>query len=414
MSSSPTSSFFAQLRARVDAVDSLLCVGLDPHVSELPEPTAAAAQQFCERLIAATHATAAAFKPNAAFFEAFGAEGVAALHAVIRAVPAGIPVLLDAKRGDISTTAAAYATAAFEQLEAHAITLAPYMGADSVEPFVRGRPERGCFVLCKTSNPSANDFQALRVAPSARLLFEEVALKCEQWNTEDNVGLVVGATDVEALRRVRAVTPTLWILAPGIGAQGGNLEEAVSAGLSADGYGLLVPVSRGISKAANPKEAAEELRDAINAVRKAKVATAAATTAIHSRESEFIEFALSFGVLKFGDFTLKSGRKSPYFFNAGLFRTGRALGQLGRFYAQAIRASGVEFDVLFGPAYKGITLAAAVAIAYAELYDVDLPFAYNRKEAKDHGEGGVLVGADMTGKRCVCICVVLSLRICTY
>lgn len=195
------------------------------------------------------------------------------------------------------------------------------------------------------------------------------------------------------------MTPTLWILAPGIGAQGGNLEDAVAAGLSADGYGLLVPVSRGISKAADPQAAAEALRDAINAVRKAHTVAAAAPAL--SVESQFIQFALSFGVLKFGAFTLKSGRESPYFFNAGLFRTGRALGQLGRFYAQAIHASGVHFDVLFGPAYKGITLAAAVAIAYAELYDVDVPFAYNRKEAKDHGEGGVLVGADMTGKRCV-------------
>ncbi|KUF89239.1 3-hydroxy-3-methylglutaryl-coenzyme A reductase [Phytophthora nicotianae] len=331
-------SFFSSLRDRVAAVDSLLCI--------------------------------------------------TALHAVIKAIPAGIPVLLDAKRGDISTTAAAYAVSAFDKLEAHAITLAPYMGADSIDPFVRGHPERGCFVLCKTSNPSANDFQTLPVG--SRALFEEVAAKCEQWNSEDNVGLVVGATDVEALRRVRAVTPNLWILAPGIGAQGGNLEEAVTAGLSADGLGLLVPVSRGISKAANPKEAAESLRDAINAVRKTKVATS--TIVAKSSANEFIKFALSFGVLKFGDFTLKSGRKSPYFFNAGLFRTGRALGQLGKFYAQAIHDSGVEFDVLFGPAYKGITLAAAVAIAYADMYG-----------AKDHGEGGVLVGADMTGKKVLII-----------
>ncbi|KAF1336367.1 Orotidine 5'-phosphate decarboxylase, partial [Globisporangium splendens] len=402
-------SFFSQLRARVDAIDSLLCVGLDPHTAELPEPTAAAAQQFCLNLIAQTHGIAAAYKPNSAFFEAFGAEGITALHNVIKAIPAGIPVLLDAKRGDISTTAAAYAVSAFDKLEVHSITLAPYMGVDSIDPFIRGRPERGCFVLCKTSNPSANDFQTLSVSSSngktSRLLFEEVALKCQEWNSEDNVGLVVGATDVEALRRVRAVTPKLWILAPGIGAQGGNLEEAVFAGLSADGYGMLIPVSRGISKAANPKETAESLRDAINAVRKSKLAAASssAAVALSSNESEFIKFALSFGVLKFGDFTLKSGRKSPYFFNAGLFRTGRALGQLGKFYAQAIRASGVKFDVLFGPAYKGITLSAAVAIAYAELYDVDIPFAYNRKEAKDHGEGGVLVGADMTGKRVLII-----------
>ncbi|TMW69468.1 hypothetical protein Poli38472_001624 [Pythium oligandrum] len=399
-------SFFASLRQRVHAIDSLLCIGLDPHVVELPEPTAAAAEAFCLRLIEATHHVAAAYKPNSAFFEAFGAEGITALKKVVKAIPAGIPVLLDAKRGDISTTAAAYAVAAFEQLEAHSITLAPYMGQDSIDPFIRGKPERGCFVLCKTSNPSANDFQTLSVATGqgeSRLLYEQVALKCQEWNSEDNVGLVVGATDVEALRRVRAVTPNLWILAPGIGAQGGNLEEAVTAGLSADGLGMLIPISRGISKATDPKAAAESFRDAINAVRVAKVANASAVQSLGSTQREFTKFALSIGVLKFGDFTLKSGRKSPYFFNAGLFRTGRALGQLGKFYAQAIRESGIEFDVLFGPAYKGITLSAAVAIAYAELYDVDIPFAYNRKEAKDHGEGGVLVGADMTNKRVLII-----------
>uniref|UniRef100_M4BYA3 Orotidine 5'-phosphate decarboxylase n=1 Tax=Hyaloperonospora arabidopsidis (strain Emoy2) TaxID=559515 RepID=M4BYA3_HYAAE len=393
-------SFFDSVRARVAAVDSLLCVGLDPHIGELPEPTASAALAFCLRLIEETQHVAAAFKPNSAFFEAFGAEGITALHTVIKSIPDGIPVILDAKRGDISTTAAAYAVSAFDKLEAHAITLAPYMGQDSIDPFVKGRPDHGCFVLCKTSNASANDFQTLSVG--SRALFEEVAAKCEQWNVEDNVGLVVGATDVDALRRVRFVTPDLWILTPGIGAQGGNLKEVVMAGLSASGLGLLVPVSRGISNSADPKQAAESLRDAINAVRKMKVAAAPGSAiVVNSSANEFIKFALSFGVLKFGDFTLKSGRQSPYFFNAGLFRTGRALGKLGKFYAQAIHDSSVEFDVLFGPAYKGITLAAAVAIAYADMYGVDIPFAYNRKEAKDHGEGGVLVGADMTGKRYV-------------
>lgn len=196
MSTSP--SFFATLRARVAATDSLLCVGLDPHVAELPEPTAAAAEAFCLRLIEATHAVAAAYKPNSAFFEAFGAEGFAALKRVIKAVPAGIPVLLDAKRGDISTTAAAYAVAAFDELESHAITLAPYMGRDSVDPFIKGHPERGCFVLCKTSNPTANDFQTLPLAAGSAL-FEHVAAKCAEWNTDDNIGLVVGATDVEVI-----------------------------------------------------------------------------------------------------------------------------------------------------------------------------------------------------------------------
>jgi uridine monophosphate synthetase len=352
-----TASFFSELRTRVDKVDSLLCVGLDPHVAELPEATAIAAEKFCLKLIQETKDIAAAYKPNAAFFEAFGAAGFTALKNVIKAVPQGIPVLLDAKRGDISTTAAAYAVSAFDELHAHAITLAPYMGEDSIDPFIKGHPERGCFVLCKTSNPSANDFQTLNVTQSSsttstvqsRLLFEEVALRCQKWNSHDNVGLVVGATDVEALQRVRKIAPTIWILAPGIGAQGGNLEEAVMAGLSNDGMGLLVPISRGISKASNPRQAAIDLRDAINAVRKTHTEKKNCLTSSlkdrsvcldrYSVPNDFVTFALSLGVLKFGDFTLKSGRKSPYFFNAGLFYTGCSLGQLGKFYARAIHVS---------------------------------------------------------------------------
>ncbi|MGQ4877846.1 orotate phosphoribosyltransferase [Billgrantia sp. LNSP4103-1] len=115
-------------------------------------------------------------------------------------------------------------------------------------------------------------------------------------------------------------------------------------------------------------------------------------------QREFIEFAIEQGVLKFGEFTLKSGRVSPYFFNAGLFRSGGALARLGRFYANAIEASGVPFDVLFGPAYKGIPLAATTAVALADHHGRDLPFAFNRKEAKDHGEGGNIVGAELAGR----------------
>ena len=114
-------------------------------------------------------------------------------------------------------------------------------------------------------------------------------------------------------------------------------------------------------------------------------------------QKEFIDFALNTGVLRFGEFTLKSGRISPYFFNAGLFNTGRSLAQLGKYYAETIASSGIEFDVLYGPAYKGIPLAAVTAAALAEYHDMDVPYAFNRKEAKDHGEGGIIVGHELTG-----------------
>ncbi|MEE9513215.1 MAG: orotidine-5'-phosphate decarboxylase, partial [Anaerolineales bacterium] len=155
--------FFDRLTQRVQDVNSLLCVGLDPHIELLSEPTAEAAMEFCVRLIEATAPLASTYKPNAAFFEVFGAPGWQALKDVIAAVPEGIPVILDAKRGDIASTASAYAQAVFDELGADAVTLHPYLGRDAVEPFLQN-PERGVFLLCKTSNPGSEDLQSLKLS----------------------------------------------------------------------------------------------------------------------------------------------------------------------------------------------------------------------------------------------------------
>lgn len=396
-------------------INSLVCVGLDPHASDVAAfktahgitDDAEAAFQFSKVLVDATQHVAAAYKPNAAFFEALGAPGVSALERLVQSIPAGIPVVLDVKRGDISTTAEAYATAAFDSCKAHCVTLSPYMGSDSIMPFVGKDASRGAFVLCKTSNPSSEDLETVALSEGG-LLYERVAQLCEKWNDNNNVGLVVGATDVEALARSRAAAPSLWILAPGVGFQGGDLEAAAKAGLREDGMGLLVPVSRGISRAEDPKAAAEKFRDMINGVRssveqpeakRAKVEEAGEGDVLAPYQKQFFELALKCEVLKFGKFTLKSGRESPYFFNAGLFNSGSALDGLGDFYAEAIVRSGVEFDVLFGPAYKGIPLASVIATSLYRKFGKDVPVAYNRKEKKDHGEGGLLVGAPVRGKR---------------
>lgn len=268
----PMESFFSFLEKRVDDCSSLLCIGLDPHVDDLPAPTAAAARDFCLNLIKQSSRYAAAFKPNAAFFEVFGADGWNALKDVIDAVQEEsnrlgslIPVILDAKRGDIASTAEAYATAAFETLGVHCITLSPYLGRDSVEPFIQDS-EKGIFLLCKTSNPGAGDLQDL-VLESGEPLHIHVAKLAQAWNVRKNVGIVVGATYPETLARVRAVAPDLWFLAPGVGAQGGELESALKAGLRKDGKGMLLPISRGIARAERPGLAAAELRDEILAIR---------------------------------------------------------------------------------------------------------------------------------------------------
>jgi uridine monophosphate synthetase len=278
-------TFFTFLAKRVDDCSSLLCVGLDPHPSDLPAPTAEAALEFCRRIIKATASYAAAFKPNAAFFELYGPEGWAALREVIGAVQIEsdrrgslIPVILDAKRGDIASTAEAYASSAFEKLGAHCITLNPYLGKDSIDPFLAYK-EKGVFLLCKTSNPGAGEIQDLTIGdgpstmegnpssvvhgPSSRFLYEHIAQLAQSWNTGNNIGLVVGATQIEALRRVRAAAPDLWLLVPGVGTQGGELETALQASLRKDRKGVLINVSRGIARASDPGKAAAQMRDEI-------------------------------------------------------------------------------------------------------------------------------------------------------
>jgi len=264
-------TFFSFLERRVDDCSSLLCVGLDPHIPDLKEPTAASALDFCLTLIKQTAPYAAAFKPNAAFFEVFGAAGWTALKQVIEAVSeesarlgSMIPVILDAKRGDIASTAEAYSKSAFESLGAHCITLNPYLGKDSVEPFIQD-PEKGVFLLCKTSNAGSMDLQNLLVLPmgsdSPSPLYLYVAQLAQQWNEKNNVGIVVGATHPQIMGMIRAAVPDLWFLSPGVGAQGGELELALKSGLRKDGKGILIPVSRGISRASSPARAAAELRD---------------------------------------------------------------------------------------------------------------------------------------------------------
>lgn len=232
---------------------SLLCVGLDPDPARLPavlQRSSDPVYAFCTALIEATADRVCAFKPNIAFFEALGVNGIETLRRVIAAVPPGIPVILDAKRGDIGSTAAAYAYAAFELLGAHAITLNPYLGADALAPFLRYK-DRGCIVLCKTSNPGSADVQDLPLS-DGRPLYMEVARRArDEWNANDNVGLVVGATHPDVLRNVRALCPELPLLVPGVGAQGGDIAAAVAAAADAAGERVIINASRSILYASN-------------------------------------------------------------------------------------------------------------------------------------------------------------------
>ena len=239
--------FFERLGARIEATNSVVSVGLDPDPSRLPAFLSDAdlpRWAFTRRIIDATHEHAACYKPNAAFYE--DADGWRALRETV-AYAAGkdVPVLLDAKRGDIGNTARQYA----DVLEfADAITVNPYMGRDSLQPFFE-HESTGVFVLCRTSNPGGSDLQSLELA-SGEPLYERVAALADVWNANQNVGLVVGATTTEELERVREIVPTIPFLVPGVGAQGGDAEAAVDHGLAshpaADVDVGLVNSSRGI------------------------------------------------------------------------------------------------------------------------------------------------------------------------
>jgi len=268
-------TFVERLDAACSASQSLVCVGLDPDPGLMPTEDVAT---FNKAVVDATYDLVCAYKPNLAFYEALGITGLRALEQTIshiRNVAPGVVLLGDAKRADVGNTSAAYAKALFEAWGFDAATVSPYLGGDALDPFLEYR-DRGVFILCRTSNPGAAEFQDLQVMPAdgeERPLYQVVALRARGWNRYGNVGLVVGATYPWELERVRGICRGMPFLIPGIGSQEGDLEQAVRQGTDSNGRRAVLNSSRGIifaSKGPDFAEAARwatlRLRDAINAI----------------------------------------------------------------------------------------------------------------------------------------------------
>lgn len=262
--------------ARAEAVNSLVCVGLDSEIEKIPGrfhneelPLFA----FNRWLIEQTCEFTAAYKPNMAFYESRGVQGLRELKATVEYLRVEHPEIVtvcDAKRADIGSTNRGYVKAVFDDMGFDAVTLHPYLGREALMPFLE-REDKASIVLCRTSNPGAGELQDL--VCDGKPLWAQVAERVNtQWNAKGNCMLVVGATYPEEMSRIRAIAPKLTFLVPGVGAQGGDVAAVVAAGLAANGKGLMISSSRGVMYAGDPAEAAKELRDQINVAREAKYA----------------------------------------------------------------------------------------------------------------------------------------------
>lgn len=268
--------FGIKLRTCWDKNNSLVCIGLDPDIDKLPAAVKNHAYplfEFNKAIIDATHDLVCAYKPQIAYYAAYGAEDQLAMTIshILQKYPA-VPVILDAKRGDIGSTAEMYAREAFDRYGADALTVNPYMGGDTLEPYL-SRADKGVVILCKTSNRGSADIQDLKV--DGRQIFKIIAHKAATvWNSNKNVLLVIGATYPEEMAQVRAIAPDVPFLVPGVGAQGGDVEKVISNGKTASGTGLIINSSRGIIYAGSgndfadaAREKAKELKEMINKYR---------------------------------------------------------------------------------------------------------------------------------------------------
>lgn len=427
-------NFFSKLIAASENNESLLCVGLDPTPQNIPqtyrgnnEPIVQSLLRWNQAILEATHDLACTYKPNIAFYEALGAPGMELLRETLALIPPQSPVLLDAKRNDIGSTAQAYAQACFDVWQVDAVTLNPYLGKDSLQPFL-DYPDKGLFVLCHTSNPGAADFQELEISDWRALdregnapLYIHVARTATAWGP--NVALVVGATYPDAIRAVREATPEPWFLVPGIGAQGGALEETIAAGLRADDMGLLINVGRGISLAESPQAAARQFRDDINRARASMKGSThpatgsddwkhaanqtatdspATTRPVSSNDSganapdsflaDLSVRLAELGAVQFGSFTLASGIQSPIYIDLRLLVSDPPLlAQVAQAYAQKLAQ--LSFDRIAGVPYAALPIGTAVAIHTGK------PMIYPRKEAKAYGLGKDIEGNWQPGER---------------
>ncbi len=392
--------FFPRLESLARQRRTLLVVGLDPHPELLPQFSARAARDFCLRLAEQTAEYAVAFKVNTAFFEALGAEGWQILEWVVAQLAPMLPVILDAKRGDIASTARAYARGLFEALPGDAVTLFPHLGRDALEPFLAFQ-DRGLFLLVRTSNPAAAEVQELPLA-TGEPFYLGLARQIVTWANPGQVGLVVGATQTQALHRLREAAPAHWFLAPGVGAQGGSLEDAYRAGHRADGLGILFPISRGLARSQSPAQTARNLAQRTWHLVESVAATPPSGPPVPPDLKRALAHDLvASGCVRFGEFRLKSGQIAPIYFDLRrLVGYPQVMHRVALAYGHLLRP--LKFHHLAPLPYAALPIGAAVGLLHG------WPLVYPRKEVKAYGTSALVEGAYQPGQTAVVLDDVLT------
>lgn len=390
-----TDRFIDKLIKVIEKRETLLCVGLDPQM-DIPfeDDVESIIFNFNKNIIEQTIQYAACYKPNIAFYEQFGPEGVAALKKSMDLIPSDTPVIIDSKRGDIGNTATAYAKSIFGDYNADATTLSPYLGKESILPFLE-YSGKGLFVLCRTSNPGSDMFQNQDVIDKTGVresYYIKLAREIGSWSPD--IGLVVAGNNPEALKAVRSVCPETWILAPGIGAQGGTVEAAIQNGMGKDGHNILLNVSRGISSAPVPGKAAKEIRDQINDARQKHHFFMADRE--EEKKKNLIKDIINEGCFKIGKFTLKSGLESPFYLDLRkLISNPDLLYRSSEAYSSLMK--GLDFKRIAGIPFAAISTATCISL------QLQKPLVFPRLQKKAHGTGNSVEGNYEKGEKVILV-----------